>query len=269
MSIYLSGTKTPNQIWANGDVQAVYIGDEKVWPDVEHGIEIELPSLGSDEWITWKQVLANLQDREPTQSSDGSWLNVVYAEVGGVKYYINKAPSGESALSLLGNTLSLNAEQFKKISTQLKEGATLTVKYIFNYPLAAQNLKVGEYHIYNVPVKGFMRGVLVYKNPSPVDADVNAWIDVEGMPSGVVVLSESIVTSAGATIPKGSYSSSWVQRGDAFTLNYIPGDWGIKIRMRLEGSEVDKNKIQTNSYYHFWQTYAEIQKLTLKVTGVF
>lgn len=269
MSICVDGTTSVLEVWGGGDMQEVYIGNEKVWPDVEHGIEVELPVKGGDDWFTWKQILAQIQSNEPTQANDGSWVNVVYVSLGGKRYYVNKAPKNGALLTLIGNNISMAPSQAVEIATQLKAGDLLTLNYIFNQPLSALNVKVGEPYVYNVPIKSFMRGVLVYKNAEPVSNDVVAWIDVNGLPSGDILLSEPIVTSAGATIPKDSYTSSWVQRGDVFTLKYNPDDWGVKICMRLEGDEADISKLQTNSYYRFEQTYNTLRQLKLKVTRVF
>lgn len=99
-------------VWADGEIEAIYAGDVLIWPDVsgQGGIMIEPPARGTMEYLYWVHAV------DAAVNDAGSYLKFT---IGGVDYYINKAPNGAQLVLLEGNVLKLSKEQSEALAGKL------------------------------------------------------------------------------------------------------------------------------------------------------
>lgn len=126
MSIAVQGREDVlSQIWADGDVEAVYLGDEQVWPRTE-GFEgyimIAPPKLGELQYLFWLHAVDNSQITEATEE------NYLKFTVDSVDYYINSAPNGKQKVVMEGNTLKLTKAQQEALKGKIKDKIVMKCK---------------------------------------------------------------------------------------------------------------------------------------------
>ncbi len=126
MSIAVQGREDVlSQIWADGDVEAVYLGDEQVWPRTE-GYEgyvmISPPEVGTLQYLYWLHAVDNSRVTEATEA------NYLMFTVDGVDYYVNSAPNGKQKVTMEGNILKLTKAQQEALKGKIKDKLTMKCK---------------------------------------------------------------------------------------------------------------------------------------------
>lgn len=117
MSIAIHGREELlTQVWADGDVEAIYLGDEQVWPSTNDwggNVMIGPPEAGTFKHMFWLHAVDNSMI---TEASEENYLKFT---IDGVDYYINSAPNGEQVVKLEGNILKLTRQQKEALTGKL------------------------------------------------------------------------------------------------------------------------------------------------------
>lgn len=113
------------QVWADGEVEAVYVGEEQVWPDMsgEGGILIEAPADVSAAAVSWKLAIDAADNFKADENQYTKFT------VDGVDYYINSAPNGAERVMLEGNVLRLTKKQKAALVGKLGNELEILIKY--------------------------------------------------------------------------------------------------------------------------------------------
>lgn len=132
MSIAVQGREDVlSQIWADGDVEAVYLGDEQVWPRTE-GYEgyvmISTPEPGTLKYLYWLHAVDNSRITEATEE------NYLMFTIDGVDYYINSAPNGKQKVVMEGNILKLTKAQKEALKGKIRDKLVMKCKLPFRTP---------------------------------------------------------------------------------------------------------------------------------------
>lgn len=132
MSIAVQGREDVlSQIWADGDVEAVYLGDEQVWPRTE-GYEgyvmISPPATGTLKYLYWLHAVDNSRVTEATEE------NYLMFTVDGVDYYINSAPNGKQKVVMEGNILKLTKAQQEALKGKIRDKLVMKCKLSMRTP---------------------------------------------------------------------------------------------------------------------------------------
>lgn len=132
MSIAVQGREDVlSQIWADGDVEAVYLGDEQVWPRLdgyEGYVMISPPATGTLKYLYWLHAVDNSRVTEATEE------NYLMFTVDGVDYYINSAPNGKQKVVMEGNTLKLTKAQQEALKGKIRDKLIMKCKLPFRTP---------------------------------------------------------------------------------------------------------------------------------------
>lgn len=263
MSIYLSGKKTDPIIWVGGDVDAVYIGDTKVWPDTSSmagGIELELPRLGDENWAVWWHTL-----RYHEMMQDAACIKFT---VDGVDYFINTIRESVEQVKLIGNVLELTSEQKRALSGKI--GDTLTVELSvpsnsFGY------VRSNEERVAAMPFLTLSTLNGDFELSEAVEYGSFS-VEVIGVPSGTVHWRGTVpIDSTDEVGKRGKWSFTRQVRknnvvvGDveAYYGEEVPGDYGTRVQVVTDNPAIAVRAA-------FWSTPGRIQQtMTFKVRKVF
>ena len=250
MSIYLSGKKTDPIIWAGGDIDAVYIGDTQVWPDISSmagGIELEgLPKYGDEYWAAWWHTL-RFQEMVGNAES-------FFFEVDGVEYHINDTYSKDvERVKLVGNIIELTSEQKKAL--QDKVGDTLTIRIPTPYNTFGY-VRSNEDKVKAMP---YLDGAGLSGDFELTQAtDGSFEVEVSGVPSGTLHWKCTVpVTSADAVgqriswrLKKSAIMKAGVEVGqaEAYSADEVLGDYGTRVKVTVSQPDIAVRALFTSGF---------------------
>ena len=232
MSVYLSGRASNPMIWAEGDIDAVYVGGTKVWPDTSSmagGIELEgLPKYGDEYWAAWSHTLRY-------QQMVGNAACIKFT-VAGVDYYINPSKDNVESVKLVGNILELTSEQKKALDGKISD----TLEIEMNVPSNAFGyVRSNEERVAAMPylILSTLSGDFEL---SEVVESGSFSVEVTGLPSGTVHWRGTVlIDSTDEVGQKGKWyftrkifkNNKEVGEVEVYHGNEVPGDWGTRVQV--------------------------------------
>lgn len=268
MSIFVNARSEVSEMWAGNNVDAVYVGETQVWPDVANmagGIELELPAKDTLDWVRFTVVLNSFD-----YGGADKYTNFMRFTVDGEDYYINAAPQGCNLVKLVGNVIELTDEQKKvlgdKIGSQLKIdlscGATTITGIDNNSEL-----------VWAMP---WVRGSEMKGNfELSQDCSGSFSFEVKGVPSNVVHLSGRVPFDENDATNKwiswntfnGVIKKDKVEIGNADIWDWeeVPGDYAVAVKLVWP----DDGSIRVNGRFENFGIFILHISITLNVKKFF